>query len=212
MKSVIRIFLAALTLSLSSYCSQSDIVKKAHSTTHIIRAIALSKDATCSATAIGKHALLTASHCEVPSVVLVVDGRLCHVVRMNRDAYDHTIMFLSGIEFDTWAVFAKTLPEQGDDVFMFGNPSNDKDIYRRGYLTGFTNAAYNGITVRVALFDLHSFHGDSGAAFFNDKGEIVAVMSVMQTYKNDGEDAVMVFSGTFPLGFTEEDFNKAREF
>jgi S1-C subfamily serine protease len=59
--------------------------------------------------------------------------------------------------------------EQGQAVFMYGNPNNINDLLRRGYVVG-------GDAERT-LLDLNVSHGDSGAGVFNDKGEVVGVIT-----------------------------------
>lgn len=176
---------------------------------------ALGHTAKCSATAIGPHALLTASHCEQPTDELAfVAQPPAHIEGLVRDGSDHTIYFVD-TTFPSYAAFADSLPELGDDVFIIGNPGIQDDIYRRGYVSGFTHSNTN---VRVltgkpeqtmVYYDLNGFQGDSGSALFNESGDITGVLSVafVQVADQKGpEYAGWTFKvmGGFVLTFTKK--------
>src|SRR5258708_3268035 len=131
-------FLAiALLFVFPSCAGNKEAISAAHKTTHEIHQRTIVEGDSCSATAIGVNALLTASHCELPTDTIAVDGNLAHVLGIIRDGNDHTI-YLLDITFVQYASFAKGLPEIGDDIFAFGNPSGFTDLFRRGTVAGDT--------------------------------------------------------------------------
>jgi|SRR5579859_981248 len=220
-------FLAiALLFVLPSCAGNSAVIKAAHKTTHKIRQQTIVEGASCSATAIGVNALLTASHCELPTDTIVVDGNLAHVLGIIRDGNDHTI-YLLDIAFTDYASFAKALPEIGDDIFAFGNPSGFTDLFRRGTVAGITNADGNFLEellgddgdgvpqAKKYYFDFNGWPGDSGAALFNQAGEILGVISVgklIQPKSDDSPWPVFKIMGGFSFGFTPVQLAQAAAF
>lgn len=61
-------------------------------------------------------------------------------------------------------------PTQGDEVFMFGNPGMKRDQLRRGYITGLSEEG-------KPLADFPIAGGDSGGPVFNERGQLVAIVS-----------------------------------
>ena len=84
---------------LSCATKHNPIVAQAHKTTHHIEMETILGGGSCSATSIGPHALLTASHCEAPSDVIAVDDVKQIIVRVIRDGRDHSIYLLDGPAF-----------------------------------------------------------------------------------------------------------------
>jgi len=162
----------------------------------------------CSATAIGPHALLTATHCESVFPDIKVDGHPAHVDRIVYDTADHSIYFLSGISFSHWASVSSAPPEQGDEVYIFGNPRRHWDYLRRGYVVSVDN---NGDYGTLSTLDINGFFGDSGAAVFNQHGEIASVISKIMV---DGDDsgATMKTMWAFDLCFRKEQYAEAAKY
>lgn len=210
----IRSFIIAGILALTSTFSQDQIpgaIQRAHNSTHhIAEMTAIEKDL-CSATAVGPHAILTATHCELGTDTLYIEGQKnpAHIEGHIRDEHDHTILLLSGITFPSFAQIDISNDErQGEDVFVFGNPGNWSDIYRRGYVSGTID---DGEITQV-LFDLTAWHGDSGAAIFDSNGRIVAVLTGIdkQEAATGGSSIQMVFAFTF--AFHQCDLDVARTY
>jgi len=166
--------------------STPNVYATAHRTTHqIFEATIVSEPRACSATAIAPHALLTASHCELPTNAVAVDGSrdIMEIQGVIRDGYDHTIYLVSGT-FKHYAEFSSARTNVGDDVFLFGNPGELSDILRKGYIA---KAPLDNVTAIQRMFlgpiadqvtyDFNGFFGDSGAAIFNSTGEIIGVVS-----------------------------------
>src|SRR5271157_843586 len=96
---------------------------------------------TCSGTAVGKHAFLTASHCDdlVDDKFYLKElknkGALKVVDRIS-DKNDHTI-YLVKQTFLNWVdINLDDKLEQGEDIFYIGNPGDDFALFRKGYVAG----------------------------------------------------------------------------
>ena len=160
--------------------------------------------AECSATAIGPHALLTASHCECATNKIVVDGVYAQIVGTLRDEEDHTIYLLTGITFQEW--YAEPLPVDlplsvGDEVLIFGNPVPFRDMLRHAYVSG-----TDGPGPSIMFLDGNIRNGDSGAGVFSPDGKLLGVVSVNAMAGNN------IYAGIYPMKFTESQIKQAREF
>lgn len=118
-----------------------------------------------------------------------------------RDGFDHTIYILSGAEFAHYASFSTEDIAVADDLFIFGNPANLEDIFRRGYVCVVSKSGY--------LVDMNGFFGDSGAALFNTKGQIVGIVSALTQKVH--ENATMKLMIAYKLAFTAAQIKTALE-
>lgn len=202
--------------SLPLYAAQhSAVIAQAHKTAHHTESSTLFSSSACSATAIGRNALLTASHCEKPTDDIEVDGEHHVIEGILRDGNDHTIYLLSGPVFTDVASFSTDAIAVGDDVFIFGNPTGFADVFRRGTIantqvkpTGIAAAFDNGPA--KFLVDMNIYYGDSGAALFDADGKIVGVVSALTVQHS--EDASIKFMGCVVLAFTKEQIEQATSF
>ena len=168
--------------------------------------------AACTASAIGPHALLTATHCDLGEGALIVDDQLAGLVIVGRiaDGEDHTIFLVDGPAFkDTMDQFyADRMSKVGDLVFFYGDPAGMwPPQYRQGYCTG--QQILDKGEVRdgmpkgtVYLFAFPTVGGDSGSALYDEKtGKLVSLI----TYGiEDGK-----FAGAYPLAFTPAQIDQA---
>lgn len=144
----------------------------------------------CSATKLGPQTLLSAAHCfRGAGATLNVDGALATIQHVELDQNDHALILLSGITLINFATFGD-VPVEGDLIHYWGNPFIFKLLFRRGYVSGY----YNGAT----LYDANGYRGDSGAGVFNDKNQLVGVISFIQ-----GENSFAMM-GSYPLNFTKD--------
>ena len=195
---------------------------KAHKASHQIgQEVLLLGGRGCTATAIGPQALLTATHCEMPTDVLYVRGveYPATIVGRIRDENDHTIYLLQNIHFADYIDVSLTDPkEQGEDVFVFGNPGAWSDQFRKGYITGVKHdeslAGALGVGMPdMTLFDLNTWHGDSGSAILNANGKIIAVLSTGEGQVNPSDPSDnIVLTGAFVFAFKQGDLDRARGF
>ena len=117
---------------------------------------------------VGKRQLLSAAHCFEGSALLTVNQVPVNVVEYRHDGNDHALLTLD-TDFPTYTPMNMGGMVQGASVFMYGNPNDIHDLLRRGYVVG-------GDAERT-LLDMNVSHGDSGAGVFNDKGELVGVIT-----------------------------------
>jgi hypothetical protein len=223
---LILIFVASIG-SISVVNGQNEVARTpsayatAHRTTHqIFEATIVEGKRACSATAIAPHSLLTASHCEMPTSAIEVDGSIMEVQGVIRDGYDHTIYEVSGT-FKNYAEFSSARITVGDDVFLFGNPGELNDVLRKGYVA---KAPIDNITLLQRLligpaldqvtYDFNGFFGDSGAAIFNLNGEITGIVSQVLSQRNlepEGEVSQNLMLG-YTLHFTPAQLKQAESF
>jgi hypothetical protein len=158
----------------------------------------------CSSTAIGPHALLTATHCDLGASTVSVDGVQAAIMSRLTDGNDHTIYMLN-ITFGEYAKFDK-MTKIGDEVWLRGNPYGLKQLIRYGHYAGVisekADLTKSGVET-IYMFDINSAPGDSGSAIFDKHGKIVAVT----TYGFSGDGFVMV--GSLALHFTSAQLAQA---
>lgn len=121
----------------------------------------------CSGTAVGRDLLVTAKHC---GGIVAIDGKPATVTVHESGKLDLVVLKVTGVEFNRWAKRG-TLPKQGDRVRWWGNPVGEANVYRQGYVA----RVQDGTLVIAAQI----CKGDSGAGIFNDKGEVVGIVSAM---------------------------------
>lgn len=183
---------------------------------------------TCSATAIGPHAILSAAHCdpngnaalvefltgEKPKhrTSMKIDETNVEIVGSIFDGQDHVIRLLSGITFARYARFSQLHLEQGDKFFLYGEPADNWGALRHGYVMSVVNTDEG----YLALLDLNGYYGDSGAAMFNWQGDIVGTVNFVKTYPSDGPDpqdsTEFKMMGAPDFGFRQSDIDMAQKF
>lgn len=89
-------FLLCFVLSMAG-CASNPLASMRPSALHLSM-----DDGSCSATAVGKHVLLTAAHCLAETKALAVDGAAVKVVRIVLDGRDHALVVVDR-SFDHWA-------------------------------------------------------------------------------------------------------------
>jgi V8-like Glu-specific endopeptidase len=174
-------------------------------TAHLIEQSTVLSEGHCSATAVGPHALLTASHCEEPTDEIYVDGKKAKVEGILRDGNDHSFLLLSGVAFDKTAELASRKQEVGDEIEIVGNPANHALLYRAGHVSG-----YEFGFPPYFLYDINAFFGDSGAGIFHD-GRIVGVISFLRVEQGEG-GTKFTLAGGFELSFTDQQIAVARTY
>jgi hypothetical protein len=188
-------------------------VKSARPTTHRIAQVNMNEDTYCSATAVGPHALLTATHCEIGSDDISVDGRIVKIQGRIRDDLDHTIYLIRGMGFNAWIPIVQDVEfASGQSVHIWGNPGGERGLYRHGFYAGSTLApAFNGtVQIPAYLFDMNIYRGDSGAGVFTDDGRLVGLISKIVTL-GDGNFSTR-FAVAFPFLFEEEQLKAATNY
>jgi hypothetical protein len=205
-----------LCISLPAF-AVSPAVDKAHKASYQIGQVTLSDESICSATAIGPHALLTATHCELPTDDLHIrdlSGPFEIVARV-RDGSDHTILLLKGVTFADYVEINQKGVNVTDDIFTIGNPGEWQDIYQKGYIAGFLidqsmEAAMGAGKPPEVLIDIQAYPGESGAGIFNTDGVLIDVLSGDHMQKHDGIS--MDLGAAYLLTFKPEDITRAKAF
>jgi len=157
---------------------------------------------TCSATAVGPHTLLSASHCFANDTLVSIDGKPTRVLWIAQDGHDHTLVGQT-IAFVHY-VHHYAVGVQGEPVFVLGNPANDRDVYRKGYVSGPSKEGGQP----VILYELPIFFGDSGAAIFDSDGRIVGVVAGLHVMTAEG--LTLTFGVSRPLAFTASQWGLIR--
>ena len=159
---------------------------------------------TCSGTAIGPHAVLTAKHCFDDYDAVTIAGLPVVVKQVLDDKNDHVILIVDR-QFVHFASLAPpgTQLEQMARVYIFGNPSGYVDLYREGYVAGSVSTDHGTATV----YDLNGFYGDSGSAIFDMQGRVVGVVTNMEAQFD--RFAELKFMLSRPLHFDRADLQLA---
>ena len=139
----------------------------------------------CSGTAVGRHTVLTATHCQDGAQLWTVNGQVVSVLNQEDDGKDHILLQVN-IEFRHFARIGGAL-KQGDQFEYWGNPGGLANQYRRGVVSGDGMGA--------VLLDVSGWKGDSGAGIFKD-GQVTTLITGL--YER-GSFGLMV---AFPLEFT----------
>jgi len=206
-----RRLLHLVVIALALLCTSGTLTAQPSfgKTTHRVQNTAVFDNGHCSATAVGRHVLLTASHCEAPSDRVIVDDTPAKVVKIVRDRTDHTFLYLEGIEFKDIAEIDTREPDPGEDIMFCGNPGRWDFLYRRGIVAGVGEWRM----YPVFWLDVNGFYGDSGAGVFDVKGKLIGVVSIIQADVDPQRPGYDVkFMGMFRFTFTKEQIEEARKF
>ena len=150
----------------------------------------------CSATFIGPQTILSSRHCfDSDAGVVKIDGERAGYALLADDGKDHVMLRVT-VKRPRWAVQGRK-PRQGDEVFKHGNPLGLKDVLLFGRVAGWLEDG-------AMLVDASGFKGDSGAALFDRRGEIVGVVSALG---GQGPFYLMI---AYPMQFTAQDWKAAR--
>jgi len=222
MKTLMSLLLALSMAFAPQLACANSLPKQVINTTHRIEMTVTTPDAPagsddfygttgdiCSSTAIGPHALLTASHCDLGASTVKVDGVEAAITARLTDSNDHTI-YMVNITFHNYAKFEKKDEQSlqmGDEVWLRGNAFGLNQLIRYGHFAGVivkdTSDVATGITQTIYMFDINGGPGDSGSAIFDNDGKIVAVA----TYGFSGDGFVML--GSLTMHFTPAQLKQA---
>lgn len=171
------------------------VVGKAYSEVYHTRQATATEVTYCSATAIGPRALLTATHCELGTGEITLQGKddapdtKLKVDREIRDDADHTILFVSSVDQSgfVFPAFASVDVSHkfgfGQDIFFIGNPHGFSNVFRKGYVAGHTVCTTPlGDSIPEILLETHVGEGDSGAGIFDETGTLIGVVAGIEVH------------------------------
>jgi hypothetical protein len=216
----LAIILLTILGSISVYYSTGDPIAKAQRTVYKL-SIDDKGSETCSATAIGPHALLTAKHCDDgKDQIYLKDFHHAINIRGRMDDKQDHLIYLVDAAFPAYATVALDDPlAQGERVFSLGSPGALFDIFREGYIAGKeTESTEYGADDVETLFDLNGYFGDSGSAIFSKQGNIIAVLNdvFVQSRPMPTPSGFVICNVKFmvatPLLFTKDNIKYATKF
>lgn len=204
-----RFLLSALLLLLSAPAfAANPAVEKAGKASVQTEQTTINDDSMCSATAIGPHAIITATHCELPSKVIAVrvggKATVCTIAGRARDDFDHTIYLLNDITFTDYVDVGPPFAV-ADDIFMWGNPGDWQDVFQRGYIAGIYSQPEKPVEW---LIDVQAFPGESGAGIFSPDGKLVGVLTAYEEQDKKGININLAMA--YQLHFSDEAYATAR--
>lgn len=160
---------------------------------------------TCSASLYGKshHVILTAYHCwdEGGGAIQTVNGMPVTTRILSNDGHDHIFVHVDQFVPGRPTHLAP-LPAAGTEVYLWGNPLDFRSLLRIGYVSG----RYRLEGVEYNVFQLNSWHGDSGGGVFDAQGDVVAVIYGMRYETGQGGWDVAICQ---PMAFTAEQVKAA---
>jgi S1-C subfamily serine protease len=158
--------------------------------------------AICSATAISRKALITATHC-LGSVKGDIRFRGVNytVLRIENDGQDHSIVVVDA-DLGAYAKRGRAA-KRGERVWMIGNPMGLPQLLREGLVA---KVDEEGIT----FLDCRCWQGGSGMGIFNANGQLVGVFNGAMVDRGPIGDIRYTFPVYLPFAFTAEQWKAAK--
>lgn len=182
--------------------------------THMIRLMRGRDDGgICTGTAIGVHALLTATHCndsgEGDGVRLDQSLRIYHIQKVLTDDRDHDIYLIDGPELVNTIEYKVRQTVIGEHVYLWGNGGGE---YPARKLEGKSFPSKDPSDVDEqqgqAYFTMPVIGGDSGSVVFADDDFIVAVTTYSYIDRKKKEH----YTIDFTPNFTPEQIEQAKSY
>lgn len=163
----------------------------------------------CTATAVGPHALLTASHCNdgarrdiSDTIKIDYSDHHYNILAVNDDDRDHQLYLIDGPAFKNFVTIVQGVPVPSESVHFYGF---GEGVYpsslRRGRVRPYDDPSEVDAAAQFFTYDLSSYHGDSGSAIYNDKNEIVGLVSYGVVWYGSEKE------GSYALDFDATDLN-----
>jgi hypothetical protein len=222
-----RIATALLSVALlfSLGCTKNTPVTAQQRASHLISF--LDKDGepvdSCTATAIGPAAFLTASHCAEDDRIadhITIDFSVhkYQVIAATGDGRDHMIVVLAEAPFRNLAVVQADPKDlsAGEAVYIYGcGGGGFPCTLKQGKFLEGDPVSDVDQDAHLGYYTILSIAGDSGSAVYNSQNQIVAVM----TYRTESVEKFLWFwhrnvhqSAGFILNFTQKTLDVARTF
>lgn len=175
MKKLLTLALSTILLFGSAIAQSNSAFDTAKGTAHHIEFRTVLEGDSCSATAVGKHTLLTAAHCVMGTGKLVVDGDETTIKNIQYDEQDHALITIADKDFDKFVAIDQRDPKEKEVVFMWGWPGKaENPVYRTGQLKKIEKDEEGTLDIWV----LPSYPGDSGSGLISSDGKVIAVLSL----------------------------------
>lgn len=159
---------------------------------------------TCTATVIGRNAILTATHClpDKSDQTIYIEGVLTSYRLRIDDGKDNTLIFFEQNFFGKAKYPEFCSSKVGQDVVYLGYPFGNRRLLRKGYVSGYVVLDGN----IYAVMDINSGSGDSGSSIFdNKKGCIIGVTQIVTANYSPG--VYQKFTISTPHKFTQQQLN-----
>lgn len=155
----------------------------------------------CTGTVIGPHAILTAEHCDqnMEYTILNLDYSTFNykIVSVTRDHRDHLILIVDGPAFRDIEPYVTAKAVVGETEFFYGFGGAYPAHETIGKVERSTDPSDIDAEDEIVYFHSNAIHGDSGAAIYDNKGNILALL----TYGGVDDDGKSQAIG-FALAFT----------
>lgn len=172
----------------------------------------------CTGTAIGAHAIMTATHCDkdgdIGTINLDMSTRDYHIQKVLTDDRDHDIYLIDGPPLQNLATYSTRPAVVGEHVFMYGDghgmfPPRRLD----GEAVTWGDSSDVDAQQGEGAFTLQVIPGDSGSAVYADDGKIVGIVtwSVLEEKEHWWSEEKR-FSVDFQPAFTDEQIMEAEDF
>lgn len=172
---------------------------------------------TCTATAVGPHALMTAEHCDTdkdafPTINIDLSTRSYNILDRVKDGRDHLLLYVDGPAFRNIETVSTRTPQIGDKVYIHGNGGREYPSRRlSGEVIPDTDPSDVDEDAGIFRTDIPVIPGDSGSAVYAADGKIVGVV----TYGWDESSFLGLYpklqNKNFSLAFTQEQLDAAKD-
>ncbi len=149
---------------------------------------------TCTATAVGPHALLTAEHCNeggLTEIKLDLSLRKYKLQAVSKDGRDHVVYIVDGPEFhDTVPIQAAAKPAGIlEQVYIYGAGGGQYPPRRLDGQRDFRVLDISEVDRRdgAVWYTMPVIPGDSGSAIFGEDGRIIALVTYRYGLAKDGD-------------------------